>query len=258
MLANEWTKTCQRVDETNLMAEVPHALHASDQELPVANACIIGGGAFGTALGLVLAKKGAHVKIWVRSEEQVSFHKMLTQFSRSITNSRSLLHISQAAEVNATHENKKYLPDVSLPPNITWTSSITLAVENAEIVLLALPTQFLRAFLENNRSTLPVGVPLVLCAKGIEMGTLQTPFQVRANLVVVVHRVDECGCGGACMREGEGGGREEGGGKGGGKNGGPVCNGHPCVSPSHTHSLSLLLSSVSVPPLPPPLLSLSV
>jgi glycerol-3-phosphate dehydrogenase (NAD(P)+) len=127
------------------------SLDASEQE--VAFASVIGGGAFGTALGLVLARKGAKVKVWVRSTEQ-------------------------AAEVNATRENKKYLPNVSLPENMEWTSTISSAVEGSELVLLAIPTQFLRSFLEANRSTLPVGVPIVVCAKGIEIGTLQTPFQI--------------------------------------------------------------------------------
>ena len=124
-----------------------------DSEQDVSCACVIGGGAFGTALGLVLARKGAKVKVWVRSEQQ-------------------------AAEVNASKQNKKYLPDVTLPSNMEWTSNINDAVQDTELVLLAIPTQFLRSFLEGNRSTLPVGVPLVVCAKGIEIGTLQTPFQI--------------------------------------------------------------------------------
>ena len=127
------------------------SLDTSEQD--VACATVIGGGAFGTALGLVLARKRAKVKVWVRSEDQ-------------------------ATEVNTTKENKKYLPNVTLPDNMEWTSNISFAVEGSELVLLAIPTQFLRSFLEANRSTLPVGVPLVVCAKGIEIGTLQTPFQI--------------------------------------------------------------------------------
>lgn len=116
-------------------------------------ACVLGGGAFGTALAFVLSAKGVQVKVWVRCPEQ-------------------------AAQVNETRENSKYLPGVLLPANIHWTTDVVSAVADAEIVLLAIPTQFLRGFVEANRSTMPVGIPLVLCAKGVELSTLQLPYDV--------------------------------------------------------------------------------
>jgi glycerol-3-phosphate dehydrogenase len=70
------------------------------------------------------------------------------------------------------------LPGVSIPQSITWINEVEKAVEGAEIVLFAIPTQFLRSFAQGNRSTMPVGVPLVLCAKGIELSSLQLPYDV--------------------------------------------------------------------------------
>ena len=116
-------------------------------------ACVLGGGAFGTALALVLASNGIHVKVWVRCE-------------------------AQAASVNETRENIKYLPKVKIPENINWTTDVNEAVSGVSLVLLAIPTQFLRNFVQSNRATLPVGVPLVLCAKGIELGTLALPYDI--------------------------------------------------------------------------------
>ena len=46
------------------------------------------------------------------------------------------------------------------------------------MVLLVIPTPFLRMVMIANRSTLPVGVPLVCCSKGIENETLQCPYEI--------------------------------------------------------------------------------
>jgi glycerol-3-phosphate dehydrogenase len=84
----------------------------------------------------------------------------------------------QAVAVNASHENFKYLPGVKTPDNVRWTSDVNEAVSGSSIVLFAIQTQFIRPFAQANRSTFPVGVPLVLCAKGIELSTLQLPFDI--------------------------------------------------------------------------------
>lgn len=116
-------------------------------------ACVLGGGSFGTALALVLGARGYDVKVWVRCDDQ-------------------------AVSVNASRENVKYLPNVRIPDNIVWTSNVTEAVSDALLVIVAIPTQFMRGFAQENRSTLPVGVPLVLCAKGIELSSLQLPYDI--------------------------------------------------------------------------------
>ena len=123
-------------------------------EVPVERALVVGGGAFGTALGLILARKGAEVHVWVRDTEQ-------------------------SAQVNTARENKKYLPGTRLPENLTFTSDIAKSLSlPVDLIIFAIPTQFLRSFLESHRSTFPVGVPLIQSAKGIEVGTLKTPFEI--------------------------------------------------------------------------------
>jgi glycerol-3-phosphate dehydrogenase (NAD(P)+) len=122
-------------------------------EIECKRAAIYGGGAFGTALATMIARKGGQAMVWVRDPEQ-------------------------ATKVNESRKNEKYLPDFELEPNITFTSSTKEACEGAQIILLALPTPFVRAFLVQNRDTFPPGVPIVLAAKGIEVGSLQTPFEI--------------------------------------------------------------------------------
>jgi len=114
---------------------------------------VIGGGAFGTAMACVLASKGASVRVYVRSEEQKE-------------------------SVEATRENSDYCPGIRLPDRIHFTTDILACVRDADIVILAIPTQFIRSFLAENRSTLPVGIPIVSCAKGIEIETLSFPYDI--------------------------------------------------------------------------------
>lgn len=123
----------------------------------VQKALVIGGGSFGTALALILARKGATVNVWVRQADQ-------------------------AAAVNRDRENTKYLKGTKIPDNITFTSSIDAGVLHAlDLVIFAIPTQFLRSFLEEHRSTFPVGIPLLQSAKGIEIGSLKTPFEIMTD-----------------------------------------------------------------------------
>ena len=117
------------------------------------HSCVVGGGAFGTALAEVLASNHHTVKVWVRSSRQVE-------------------------EVQQFRENKTYLKGHKLHENIQFTTDIQDAVKGVQIVLLAIPTQFLRSFLSANRSVFPVGVPIVTCAKGIELTTLQFPYDI--------------------------------------------------------------------------------
>ena len=119
----------------------------------IKKACIIGGGAFGTALSSVLSGSSASVSVWTRSEEQTE-------------------------RVRASRENSDYLPGFPLPDNVHFTANVLEAVDSADIVLIAIPTQFIRSFLIENRSVFPIGVPIVTCAKGIEVDTLLFPYDI--------------------------------------------------------------------------------
>ncbi|KRS11290.1 glycerol-3-phosphate dehydrogenase [Roseovarius atlanticus] len=111
---------------------------------------VIGAGAFGTALSISLARNGP-VVLWARDAEHVE-------------------------EMQATQENARRLPDVALPQAVTVSSDLTCLAE-ADIVLVSVPAQKLRAFLETHGPKL-AGKPVVACCKGMERGTGLRPTQV--------------------------------------------------------------------------------
>ena len=113
----------------------------------------MGAGAWGTALAKVLADAGNDVVLWARRTEL-------------------------ADEINSTHRNPEYLGDVELPKSIRATSDPAEALSNACTVLLAVPSQTLRANLTEWKGLLGDDVTLVSLAKGIELDTLMRMSQV--------------------------------------------------------------------------------
>ena len=105
---------------------------------------VIGAGAWGTALARQAHLAGRAVTLWARDP-------------------------ARAAEIAATRESPR-LPGVALPPDIV----VTATLQSADLVLLAVPMQHLRAV----ASALPPGGPLLCCAKGIEAGSLALPLEV--------------------------------------------------------------------------------
>ena len=105
---------------------------------------VVGAGAWGTALAQVAHRAGRSVTLWTRRP-------------------------AQAEELRRTRQNVRYLPGVALDPAIAVTADpATLAA--AEAVLLAVPAQALRDAGLALRAHLPE-VPLVLCAKGIDLSS---------------------------------------------------------------------------------------
>lgn len=115
---------------------------------------IIGAGAFGSALAVTLARSGRAVTLWARDP----------------------------ATVEAINETRRAprLRDVVLPPLITGTSDIELALA-PKIVLLALPAQALRGFLQVHGTDL-AGRYAVACCKGIDVETMTGPTASLAEL----------------------------------------------------------------------------
>ncbi len=113
---------------------------------------MLGAGSWGTAFAKVLADAGTDVTIWARRPE--------------------------VAKALATeHRNPFYLPDVQLP-SVRATHDHAEALDGAEIVVLAVPSQSLRANLETWRDSIGPDAALLSLAKGIETGTLLRMSQV--------------------------------------------------------------------------------
>lgn len=117
---------------------------------------VLGGGNWGTAYAAIMADAGCTVRMWARRQEVVD-------------------------EINRDHVNSGYLAERVLPEAITATTSHEDALDGAEIVVLAVPSQTLRDNLRVWRSGFPGGAPVVSLMKGIELGTGQRMSQVIAE-----------------------------------------------------------------------------
>jgi glycerol-3-phosphate dehydrogenase (NAD(P)+) len=123
----------------------------------VTRAGVIGGGAWGTALAQVCARAGLGTTLWAREAEVV-------------------------AAINAGAQNPLFLPGVDLDPAIAATDDLA-DLAGADLVLAVAPAQHLRATLSAFAPHARNGLPILLCAKGIEQGTLKLMTQVLAETV---------------------------------------------------------------------------
>jgi glycerol-3-phosphate dehydrogenase (NAD(P)+) len=110
---------------------------------------VIGAGAWGTALAIQAVRAGRSVTLWARDA-------------------------TGAARIAATRDNPR-LPGHLLPDAIR----VTAELPTGEMVLLAVPLQHLRAV----AARLPPGGPVVVCAKGVEAGTLKLPLEILAEVL---------------------------------------------------------------------------
>lgn len=106
----------------------------------------IGGGSFGTALGIALAKKGHSIKIWDRKERVIN-------------------------NINIAKENIDYLPNVSLPSNIFATRNMMEAVSGADYIVLSVPSHAVRSVSKELSQYVNETQIIVSLAKGIEENT---------------------------------------------------------------------------------------
>jgi len=87
------------------------------------------------------------------------------------------------AAINRHHQNPLFLPGVMLDPAITATADMASATEGAEAALLVVPAQFLRGVIKVLASHIGRGLPVLLCAKGIESGSLKTMSEIAAEIL---------------------------------------------------------------------------
>ena len=132
--------------------------------MDVQRVTVLGDGGWGTTLSIVLAAKGAPVVLWGAFPEYV----------RHVAESR---------------QNPKFLPGITLPASITLTADLAAAVQGASVILVAIPSLYLRSALA--RVTAPAQAQVVSVVKGLEPKTLLRMSEVigqlwgRDDLVVV-------------------------------------------------------------------------
>ena len=115
-------------------------------------AAVLGAGSWGTALAVHLGRRGP-VALWARAEDE-------------------------PARIAEHGENRRYLPGVPLSPGVSVTAEVGRALDGAAVVVLAVPTQFVRGFLDRHRAAGSWLPPIAIAAKGIEVGTLALPSAI--------------------------------------------------------------------------------
>ena len=118
---------------------------------------VIGAGAWGTALAQVCARAGLDVILQARETEVV-------------------------ASVNTARENALFLPGISLEPAIKAVSAMA-GLAQCDLILAVAPAQHLRSALAALAPHLEPGVPVVLCAKGVEQGSLKLMTEVAEETI---------------------------------------------------------------------------
>ena len=118
-------------------------------------AAVFGTGSWGTAYAAVLADGGTSVRMWGRRQAVVD-------------------------QINAG-SNEDYLPGIPLPTGISATTDPAEAAEGADIIVLAVPSQTLRANLADWGGVLPRNAAIVSLMKGVELGTTKRMSEVIAE-----------------------------------------------------------------------------
>lgn len=125
---------------------------------------VIGAGAWGTALARLLATQGVPTLIWAREPEVVD-------------------------DIRVIHENRAFLAGVDLGPALDATGDLDAALEHADVIVNAVPTQHIRSVLGSAEHGLGGADVVVTVSKGIELDTLMTPSEILTELGVPSGRV---------------------------------------------------------------------
>ncbi len=114
---------------------------------------VIGAGSWGTALALLLCHNGHAVTLWSIMEEEVAL-------------------------LRTERENPSKLPGVKLPESIAVTSDLQEAAAGKELLVLAVPSPYIRSTAHSMRELVKEGQKIVNVAKGIEERTLMTLSEI--------------------------------------------------------------------------------
>ena len=115
---------------------------------------VIGAGAWGTGIAIVLGRKGTHrVRLWAHESD----------VCESITQKRI---------------NEKFLPGRRIPDSVTASNDLAATLQGAQIVVSVMPSQHCRALFERMRPLIQPQTLIVSATKGLEEGSLQRMTEV--------------------------------------------------------------------------------
>ncbi len=110
---------------------------------------VLGAGSWGTTLAILLAEKSHHVHLWSYREKD-------------------------AETIRLTRENPAFLPGIWIPETVAVSHEIREATHEAEMIVTAVPSQYLRSVMARLKDLPWKDTVVVNVAKGIENGTLMT------------------------------------------------------------------------------------
>jgi glycerol-3-phosphate dehydrogenase (NAD(P)+) len=115
---------------------------------------VIGGGAWGTGIAIVLGRKGTHrVRLWAHEAD----------VCECITHQRV---------------NEKFLPGRRIPDSVTASTDLAATLRGAHIVVSVMPSQHCRALFERMRPLIQPQTLIVSATKGLEEGSLKRMTEV--------------------------------------------------------------------------------
>ena len=113
---------------------------------------VLGAGSWGTTVACLTAANVA-TRLWARSEDV-------------------------AREINEQHTNSKYLPGFGLSPQLEATTSLEVAVWDADVLIVGVPSHSVRQTLQAAAPYVRPWIPIVSLTKGLEQGTLMRMTEV--------------------------------------------------------------------------------
>ena len=114
---------------------------------------VIGGGSWGTAFAQILVDAGNEICLWARDAEVVE-------------------------QINNKHCNEKFHPGLILPVDLCATTHLNAALQGADLIALAIPSQALRSILGEMAESIAAQPIVISLIKGIELQTLERMSEV--------------------------------------------------------------------------------
>jgi len=118
---------------------------------------LLGGGSWGTTVASLTAKNSPTL-MWARDAQTVE-------------------------EINKHHRNEKYLPGASLHEALRATTSLAEAVQDADVIVMGVPSHSFRHVLEEAKPYIRPWVPIVSLSKGLEQGTKMRMTEIIAGVM---------------------------------------------------------------------------
>ena len=115
---------------------------------------VIGAGAWGTGLAIVLGRKGTHqVRLWAHEPDVCE-------------------------SISVSHVNERFLPGRAIPKTVTATNDLAKTLDAAQIIVSVMPSQHCRALFEKMRPHISPKAQIISATKGLEEGSLERMTEV--------------------------------------------------------------------------------